>query len=108
MARETVSSGGVASGTVLSNTGLLTVSSGGRAVERDNVGSSGGLVVLSGGTASGATFSSGGVETLSGGTAIGTQVKSGATAQRHRRHRQRARWSPTAARVLVAGGTDSA
>ena len=31
-ASETVSAGGVASGTVLSNTGLLTVSSGGTAV----------------------------------------------------------------------------
>ena len=72
----------MASGTVLSNTGLLTVSSGGTAVDtiaRNNPGGvSGGLLLLSGGTGSNAILSSGSVETVSGGTAIGTQVKNAA------------------------------
>ncbi len=53
VASETVSAGGVATGTVLSNTGLLTVLSGGEAdgtvITNNPLGTSGGLVVSVGG-----------------------------------------------------------
>src|SRR5205807_1818722 len=84
-AREIVSSGGVASGTTVSNTGLLVIQAGGSAVDAHVVstnigspGSNGALVVSSGGTATGTVVSSGGIlNVFSGGVESGAVVSGG-------------------------------
>src|SRR4029077_3195964 len=78
IASETVSLGGAAYGTVISNSGVLQVLTGGLATNTivEDVGISGGLLVASGGTVIGAMLSSGGVATL-GGLSLNALVSSG-------------------------------
>ena len=72
-----VSSGGFASGTVVSNLGVINVSSGGVA-SSTSVLNGGSATVFTGGNASGTTLANGGAETVSsGGTETGGVVNSG-------------------------------
>lgn len=79
LGQQTVLDGGVASGTVLDNSGFLVVSSGGSTVSASA--NSGGIVtVSSGGTATAVSANAADVEVLAGGTASGTVLSAGPSA----------------------------